>query len=638
MGAAAPLGGCAHDERAIGPKVHSLRFEGNDEFSARTLRAKLVTEQTGWWPFAASKRLDVAALDLDVKRVSAFYADQGFFDARVIEKRVVPRAGKSDQVDVVLKIEEGKPTLIQRVEISGLADEVERRRATDITRSEGVVPGVRFEYGSYDEARRRIVSALQDAGYAYVQVQGDVAVDRDLHQATVTYRVTSGPVVHFAATRLVGAGEIPEWKLRRRLSWNPGDRYDPDHITTTQGRLYDLGVFSTVRIELPPHPTPAPEVTVTVSPGKLHELRLGAGVGVDTLRQEVRLRGEWWFSNFLGGLRKLRLQVKPAWAVIPSITNPQRSGPVAEAQAQLTQPDLFGTSITGQATAGYDLMLTEGYAARGPRGNLGMRRSFWRDRVLGGVSWNLQFLDFYDINTDAFDPNMTALGLGFVDPYRLAYTEEFVQLDLMDRMRAVGIGAFGSLRLEQGSPYLGGQFRYLVAVPELRVLVPLGKRVVLAGRGMVGGLWPAGTAASESPVTRRFRMGGPASHRGFSFGRLAPQIADQNGTPIPVGGDGQILLSAEVRVEIVQVAGGWVSLAPFFDAGDVTVHFDNLSLGRLHHAAGLAATYATPIGVVRAGAALRLNRLGGTVTPGLPVENPDPGQRFAFHITIGEAF
>jgi outer membrane translocation and assembly module TamA len=46
--------------------------------------------------------------------------------------------------------------------------------------------------------------------------------------------------------------------------------------------------------------------------------------------------------------------------------------------------------------------------------------------------------------------------------------------------------------------------------------------------------------------------------------------------------------------------------------------------------AGLDLEYTTVIGIVRAGAAARLNRLAG--------DNPDPGQRFAFHITIGEAF
>ena len=81
-----------------------------------------------------------------------------------------------------------------------------------------------------------------------------------------------------------------------------------------------------------------------------------------------------------------------------------------------------------------------------------------------------------------------------------------------------------------------------------------------------------------------------------------------------------------------------LSLVPFFDAGDVTTTFEGISIARLHRAAGLAAEYATAIGVVRVGAAARLNRVDGAAIAGQPIDNPDPGQRFAFHLTIGEAF
>jgi len=44
----------------------------------------------------------------------------------------------------------------------------------------------------------------------------------------------------------------------------------------------------------------------------------------------------------------------------------------------------------------------------------------------------------------------------------------------------------------------------------------------------------------------------------------------------------------------------------------------------------------TPIGPLRAGVGMRLNRLSANGPNGLA--NPDPGQRFAFHITLGESF
>ena len=68
----------------------------------------------------------------------------------------------------------------------------------------------------------------------------------------------------------------------------------------------------------------------------------------------------------------------------------------------------------------------------------------------------------------------------------------------------------------------------------------------------------------------------------------------------------------------------------FVDAGDVTTTFHELDVTNLHVATGLSLEYTTAIGIVRAGAGVRLNRVNG--------DNPDPGDRFAFHIAIGEAF
>ena len=637
--AAMAVAGCAHRQGTAEPPVHALQMEGNSTFSAATLRGQLATEATGWWPFAASKTLDVAALDLDLRRLKAFYADRGYFDARVVRSRVVPRSDGS--VDITLAIEEGLPTHLGEVRFEASPGDapIDEKRWQRVAAENDVVVGRNADYARYQAAKQQMQSLLKEDGHAWAEVSGELAVDRDRHLATVTYRMAAGPIAFLRAPVVNGADGLPMRKILHRVTWTAGERYDPDLLTTTQGRLYDLGVFSSVQLTLPPVPTTEPDVTLALSRGKLREIKLGVGVGVDRDREEVRLRAEWTASNFLGGLRKLRLRVKPAYAVIPNVTDVQRSGPVLNAEVNLLQPDLANTNATGQLTAGYDVSLTEGYAARGPRGSVGVERSFAHDRLTAGAAYNLQVFDFYAINTSVFTPTATALGFGFKDPYRLAYLEEFVQVDLRNRSVALRPGGFVGVRVEEGSPLLGGEFRYVTLVPEVKLFVPITRRIVLGGRALAGWLRPfGGGAATDSPVTRRFRLGGPASHRGFGFGRLSPQLADQNGNPVPVGGDAELLLSFELRTEITRVAGNWLSLVPFFDAGDVATNFDAISVARLHRAAGLAAEYATPIGVVRVGAAARLNRVNGAVVAGQAVENPDPGQRFAFHFTIGEAF
>lgn len=629
-------GGCAHQVGPTGRWVNSLTIQGNRAFSDRDLRSVLATEKTGWWPLAGHKPFDPAALDLDLKRVPAYYADRGWFDARVKDHTV--RERDDGGVDITIVVEEGEPSRIRSVVIEGFPDEALARNVQKMARSFGLTEGKVVDYGRYNEARERAETLLKEAGHAYGKLQAEIAVDRDERSAVITFRAEPGPDVKLGKVQFVGAEEVPRGKLQNRVTWDEGDPYHPIDLSTTQGRLYDLGFFSSVRIELPPQPAERADVQIHLTPGKLHELKLGGGFGVERQREEVRLRGEWTFSNFLGGLRKLRLRLRPAYAVVPSITNAERHGPTLDTSAQLTQPDLFDSPVVLNALAGYDLLLTEGYQAHGPRAQVGLNSPLGGQRLLVGASWNLQYLDFFAVNRDVFDPTSTSLGFGFKDPYRLGFYEQTAQIDLRDRSLDPRYGGFVSLRLEEGTKWGAGDFSYFKVTPELRVYVPLHRRVVVAGRGMLGWLRPAGGNESDSPVTRRYQLGGPSSHRGFSFGRLSPQIVDSQGELIPVGGDGALLFSAEARVDVLKLGGSWLGVVPFFDAGDVTADFDDLSLKRLHHAAGVSIEYETPVGIVRAGGAFRLNRLGGAVTPGLQVDNPDPGQRFAFHITLGEAF
>jgi translocation and assembly module TamA len=622
--------GCAHDEFSTGIWVHDLRIEGNHAFSAGDLTDKLATQKTGWWPFAGKKWFDQAAFDLDLKRVAAFYADRGYFDARVVRHEVKPHGDSGQAVDVVITVQENSPTKIRELRLHGFpggeAGE-ETRRARAEAGSWDVAPGKIFQYDAYTTVKERLGGREKEAGYAYGEIAGQVAVDRDQHIAQIDLTSEPGPRVHMGRTTVTGNGGIPAWKLLNRVTWKAGDLYDPHDIETTQGRLYDLGVFSSVRVELPQTPVENADVAIVVKPGKLRELRLGGGLGAERSREEVRGRFEWTFSNFLGGLRKLRLRLLPAYVVIPSVTNVQRRGFAAENDLQLTQPDIFGTSVTFRALAGFDLGIEEGYQYYGPRGQVGVDRPFLRDRLLMGVSWNLQYLNFFDVDTDVFGGGSDRF-FGFKNPYRLAYFEEFAQLDLRNHPLDPTFGGYLALRSEQGDPAVGSDFHYVKLTPELRAYVPCGHRVVLAGRALVG--WIGTYGGEESPITRRFRLGGPSSHRGFGFGRLSPQAAGQQGRLIPYGGDGEVLLSLELRVDVTKIGGSWLALVPFVDAGDVGAKLGDLDLRHLHVASGLDAAYTTPIGIVRAGAGVRLNRLGGT--------NPDPNERFAFHITIGEAF
>jgi outer membrane translocation and assembly module TamA len=94
-----------------------------------------------------------------------------------------------------------------------------------------------------------------------------------------------------------------------------------------------------------------------------------------------------------------------------------------------------------------------------------------------------------------------------------------------------------------------------------------------------------------------------------------------------------VLGQAELRVVLFKIAGNPLSVAGFWDAGDVA---SSISLAHLHHAVGGGVRLKTIIGTVRVDVGVRLNRLEGLGPDGSP--NPDPGQRVAYHFSVGEAF
>lgn len=99
---------------------------------------------------------------------------------------------------------------------------------------------------------------------------------------------------------------------------------------------------------------------------------------------------------------------------------------------------------------------------------------------------------------------------------------------------------------------------------------------------------------------------------------------------MPIGGTALYEGSLEVRVDLVKVWGSWLGLATFLDAGDVALQLSDLETAEPHLAAGAGLRFNTLVGPLRFDVGYRLNRHGAG--------EPDPGERFAFHLSLGQAF
>src|SRR5262249_29216954 len=160
---------------------------------------------TGFLFLRKTSQWDPLALELDKQRIEAFYRRHGFFSARVTNTDV--RTEDDGRVAVTIVVEEGKPTHVAAVDVVGAPRNID---GVKLGAGFGVKRGARFDHPNYLLAREKLREELLRKGYAHAKVEGEVAVNRDTHSATVTLRVDPGPIVHFGNTHVVGLERIPE--------------------------------------------------------------------------------------------------------------------------------------------------------------------------------------------------------------------------------------------------------------------------------------------------------------------------------------------------------------------------------------------------------------------------------------------
>lgn len=633
------------------------------------------------------RRLDRLALEQDISRIEAYYHLRGFYSAKVIGTDIQPAEDK--QVRVTFQVSEGQPTRISGLSILGLSGGLMRSNALS-SEKDKFRRGKVFRHDTYAEFKDWITNWLAHRGFPHGRVEGEVDVDRDAHTADIIMKVDRGPYARFRNTEITGLRRIPESAVRNRLSWVPGESMRLEKLELTQGRLYALGLFSAVRMDYSKEGRPRlTDIRISLTEAQRHELRLGGGMAVSggfdpaDLRIEARQRTSYLMRGVFTPVQLLRLEARPGWEWRQ---DEGTNSPVGEATATLEHPDLIFPRLVGTASVGFEQSQLQAFVLRGPLGRLGLTRPFLSDdRLQVSLGWRIRLLDFVEESAALdetrrifnFDPDRNRYvesmyedtmgeppssteetelreSIGMVDWSRLGALEQTVSYDwrhpnpLNPRW-----GAYASVTISEGAAALGSEVPFLRGTADVRGYMPilrvLGfhdpfRRLVLAGRAYYG----RALGSNALPITERFFDGGASGHRGFTYQTLAPSVAedavaeeppgDIENPPGPpterarIGGEEHFLASGEIRWDIARIMSYPFGIVLFTDAGDVVSEVGQLKLGKLHYAAGVGLRF-EPIIAIRLDFAYRLNRY----TEDDPL-NPAPGERFAFHFSLGQAF
>jgi outer membrane protein insertion porin family/translocation and assembly module TamA len=379
-----------------------------------------------------------------------------------------------------------------------------------------------------------------------------------------------------------------------------------------------MALFQFVNVEAVNSETQDAEIKmrITVVEGKHQRVNMGVGYGTE---EKARVDAEYHHVNFLGGARSAGVHGR--WSSLDrgiraDFTQPYFFGPTFSLGADGQLWDYFTPVYTSTITGG-KLSLTQQISSR----------TSWTAYIGSARTTTAPSSDFSLAQNPQLFVQLIALGL---NPFTLTQTGTLSSVGL-DWQRTVTDNALNprhgyqiAVHSEKAGQVLPSAFNYFALSSDVRNFLPIGNRVVVANRLLVGNIRPAGYVQAEVPFSKKFFLGGAQSLRGWGRFEVSPLA---NG--FPVGGDAMFSFSSEARAALKGKLGGVL----FLDAGDVWTDLRAVNFGQIRYAVGTGLRYSTPVGPIRLDWGYQLNPI-----PGLLVNGQPQTRRWRVHFSIGQAF
>jgi translocation and assembly module TamA len=485
-------------------------------------------------------------------------------------------------------------------------------------------------------ASDRLLSALEDQGYAFAKVDTPIAYEDPPNRVLdITFHVETGARVQIGAIRIRGLKDMKEPVVRKRLLVHTGEQYGATKLESARKDLLALGVFSSVSVRVGNKADAEGRVQVTfnvrerpqhaVSLSGAYSSDLGGSTGVT-----------WTKRNVSGKADSLTLSAD----AINLGGGTSSNGVGFDVSGKYLIPDWQARDQSLQVSTGAIRQFLDAYDQTAYTGGVTVTRklsSLWSVSV--GFNVEEERILQHECNSDqdcVEDPSETCVQVkdesGNCLNQSFSYT--VLSLPITALLNTTGLSSPLEDATHGMRVSIGITPTFSIGHPNTKFFITqatgslyfdlnhLGlnntpARSILALRALAG--LAAGASEFSLPPDQRFYAGGSGTIRGYRYQSVGPIFPNGN----PIGGTAINAGSVEYRQRIGE---NWGS-AVFLDGGNVSKNLNPLK-GELKLGAGAGVRYYTPIGPIRLDIAIPLQRRSG--------ENPDDS--FEIYIGLGQAF
>jgi outer membrane protein insertion porin family len=288
-----------------GPRMRlvSIRFEGNDNIKEELLLSVMRTSERKAFTPASGTLVDDVLVE-DLRNLRSYYALRGFGEARIGPEEIIERPSEKGvgELDLVIPIDEGPRRTVGEVRWEGNEAITESSLAENLE----LYPDGPFHELLLDQATNRIRARYRDQGFERVLTSSEVEWNEEGNVADVTFRVLEGQRTTVRRVVVRGQQHTSPWMLSRAIDLEAGDPVSRSTLLDIQRRLYGLGVFSRVDVDLAQGRLLGGERDVVIRLEEGERFRLSLGGGYNT---EDGIRALFGYSagNLFGRAASLHL-------------------------------------------------------------------------------------------------------------------------------------------------------------------------------------------------------------------------------------------------------------------------------------------------------------------------------------------